>query len=322
MMASVVGGSQCSLSVLLRRGGGLRQVLVRGFSTHADKPKADCSKTKLADHQKEVMKRGLPRRSKIPNVSNVIVVASGKGGVGKSTTAVNLALALAEVDNCGVGLLDMDVFGPSIPRMMNLSAPPEIDQNDKMVPLSNYGIQCMSMGFLVEEKAAVVWRGPMVMSAVQRLLLHTAWGPDLKYLVLDMPPGTGDTQLSISQLIDVTGAIIVSTPQDIALLDARRGAEMFSKVHIPVLGLVENMSVFCCPKCGHQEHIFGQLGVQRMAEELDVDLLGEVPLNLSIREGADRGRPIVISECSSPQARSYFNIAAKVSQKVAHLKTK
>ncbi|KAG0711023.1 Iron-sulfur protein NUBPL [Chionoecetes opilio] len=234
------------------------------------------------------------------HVENIVVVASGKGGVGKSTTAVNLAVALGEVDHCAVGLLDMDVFGPSVPRMMNLSAAPELDQNQKMVPLSNYGIQCMSIGFLVEEKAAVVWRGPMVMSAVQRLLLNTAW-PPLKYLVLDMPPGTGDTQLSISQLIEVTGSIIVSTPQDIALLDARRGAEMFRKVHIPVLGLIENMNVFRCPNCGHEEHIFGRQGVHRMAEELGVEVLGEVPLSLCIREGADCGKPIVVSQPDSPQ---------------------
>ncbi|KAG0727065.1 Iron-sulfur protein NUBPL [Chionoecetes opilio] len=223
------------------------------------------AKSKLGEHQREVMKRGLPKRGRIPNVENIVVVASGKGGVGKSTTAVNLAVALGEVDHCAVGLLDMDVFGPSVPRMMNLSAAPELDQSVQSgVPIHPIN---MSIGFLVEEKAAVVWRGPMVMSAVQRLLLNTAW-PPLKYLVLDMPPGTGDTQLSISQLIEVTGSIIVSTPQDIALLDARRGAEMFRKVHIPVLGLIENMNVFRCPNCGHEEHIFGRQGVHRMAEEL------------------------------------------------------
>ncbi|XP_050723779.1 iron-sulfur protein NUBPL-like isoform X2 [Eriocheir sinensis] len=292
-----------------------------GFSTHADPLGTSGAKKRLSEHQKEVMKRGLPKRSKISNVDNVIVVASGKGGVGKSTTAVNLALALAEVDNCGVGLLDMDVFGPSIPRMMNLNASPEVDRNQKLLPLSNYGIQCMSMGFLVEEKVAVVWRGPMVMSAVQRLLLHTAWDP-LKYLVLDMPPGTGDTQLSISQLVEVAGAVIVSTPQDIALLDARRGAEMFRKVSIPVLGLVENMSVFCCPNCGHQEHIFGEEGVQKMAQELDVDILGEVPLNSSIRQGADCGKPVVVSQRNSPQAASYIEIAVKVSRNIANMGAK
>lgn len=290
------------------------------FSTHKDPFGIQSQKSKLADHQQKLMKRGLPKRSSIPNVENIIVVASGKGGVGKSTTAVNLAVAMSKVDGQGeVGLLDMDVFGPSIPRMMNLSASPELDKDDNMIPLTNYGIQCMSMGFLVEEKAAVVWRGPMVMSAVQRLLLRTAWG-HLKYLVLDLPPGTGDTQLSISQLVAVTGAVIVSTPQDIALLDARRGAEMFRKVQIPVLGLVENMSVFCCPKCGHQEHIFGKDGVHKMAKELGVDLLGDVPLNLEIRQGADKGQPITVSNPDSPQATSYRNIATKVIENISALK--
>ncbi|KAK3878648.1 hypothetical protein Pcinc_016727 [Petrolisthes cinctipes] len=291
----------------------------RHLSSHNDALGIHSSKQKLTDHQKELMRRGLPKRTQIPNVEYTIVVASGKGGVGKSTTAVNLALALAEMDDGGVGLLDMDVFGPSLPRMMNLSAKPHLDKNDKMLPLSNYGIQCMSMGFLVAENSAMVWRGPMVMSAVQQLLLRTAWSP-LKYLVMDMPPGTGDTHLSISQLIHVTGAVLVSTPQDIALLDARRGAEMFSKVNIPVLGLVENMSVFCCPKCGHQEHIFGREGVHRMAEELGVEVLGDVPLSLQVREGADSGRPVVVSSPSSPQATSYLNIAAKVIKKISALK--
>ncbi|XP_071515546.1 iron-sulfur cluster transfer protein NUBPL [Panulirus ornatus] len=293
---------------------------MRHFSGHKDPFGIQSQKGKLTDHQKELMKRGLPKRLDIPNVENIIVVASGKGGVGKSTTAVNLALALLEVDGKGgVGLLDMDVFGPSIPRMMNLSASPELDKNDNMIPLSNYGIKCMSIGFLVEEKAAIVWRGPMVMSAIQRLLLRTAWG-NLKYLVLDLPPGTGDTQLSISQLVTVTGAVIVSTPQDIALLDARRGAEMFHKVHTPVLGLVQNMSAFHCPACGHQEHIFGKDGVQEMAQEIGVDVLGDVPLNTQIRRGADTGQPIIISHPDSPQATSYRTIAARVVQNIAVVK--
>lgn len=281
----------------------------RNFSAHDSGQMVSQSQKKLAARQEELMKRGLPKRTKIPNVENIIVVASGKGGVGKSTTAVNLALALSEVESQNkVGLLDMDVFGPSIPRMMNLSGSPALTKNDYMIPLTNYNIKCMSMGFLVEEKAAIVWRGPMVMSAVQRLLLRTDWG-ELSHLVLDLPPGTGDTQLSISQLVEVTGAVIVSAPQDIALLDARRGAEMFRKVNIPVLGVVQNMSIFTCPKCGHQEHIFGQHGVQNLATELGIDLLGDVALDPTIRQCADEGQPVLVSYPKSTQAESYRSIA-------------
>lgn len=289
----------------------------RCYSTHTNPFGVQSQKNKLSDHQKELMKRGLPKRSGIPNVKNVIVVASGKGGVGKSTTAVNLAVALSEMESQNkVGLLDLDVFGPSIPRMMNLSGSPELDKNDDMIPLTNFGIKCMSMGFLVEEKAAIVWRGPMVMSAVQRLLLRTAWG-ELSYLVVDMPPGTGDTQLSITQLVVINGAVIVSTPQDIALLDARRGAEMFRKVQTPVLGIVQNMSIFTCPNCGHQEHIFGQDGVKTMAQELGVDVLGDVPLDLKIRQGADVGQPLLVSNPDSIQAESYRSIAKKIIENIS-----
>ncbi|MCL4136374.1 UNVERIFIED_CONTAM: hypothetical protein GTU68_056030 [Idotea baltica] len=254
------------------------------------------------------MAKSLPKKQKIPGVQNIVVVASGKGGVGKSTTSVNLALALANIDSSGsVGLLDLDVFGPSIPRMMNLNGKPEMDKDDNFLPLMNYGIKCMSMGFLVEEKDAIVWRGPMVMSAVQRLLLRTAWGR-LEYLVLDMPPGTGDTQLSISQLVQVDGAVIVSTPQDIALLDARRGVEMFEKVGIPVLGLVQNMSVYECPKCGHKEHIFGRDGGTKMAEEIGVDVLADVPLDLGIRVGSDEGCPVTVGSPQNPQMEVYMDM--------------
>ncbi|XP_073751159.1 iron-sulfur cluster transfer protein NUBPL isoform X5 [Callorhinus ursinus] len=221
------------------------------------------------------MSRGLPKQKPIEGVKQVIVVASGKGGVGKSTTAVNLALALAANDSSkAVGLLDVDVYGPSIPKMMNLKGNPELSQSNLMRPLLNYGIACMSMGFLVEETAPVVWRGLMVMSAIEKLLRQVDWG-QLDYLVVDMPPGTGDVQISVSQHIPISGAVIVSTPQDIALMDARKGAEMFRKVHVPVLGLVQNMSVFQCPKCKHRTHIFGADGARRLARTLDLDVLGQ-----------------------------------------------
>nr|XP_032628982.1 iron-sulfur protein NUBPL isoform X2 [Chelonoidis abingdonii] len=253
----------------------------------------------LKEKRAQIMSRGLPKQKPIEGVKQVLVFASGKGGVGKSTTAVNIALALAAHDSTkAVGLLDADVYGPSIPKMMNLKGNPELSPKNLMRPLKNYGIACMSMGFLVEETAPVVWRGLMVMSAIEKLLRQVDWG-QLDYLVIDMPPGTGDVQLSVSQNIPVTGAVIVSTPQDIALLDARKGAEMFRKVHVPVLGLVQNMSVFQCPKCKHETHIFGADGVRDLAKTLGLDVLGDIPLNVNIRETCDAGQPIVISQPQS-----------------------
>ncbi|XP_067390443.1 iron-sulfur cluster transfer protein NUBPL isoform X3 [Emydura macquarii macquarii] len=264
----------------LRRAG-----LRRGASRHlpawgsaAFSSRSPSSSTKdgfLKEKRAEIMSRGLPKQKPIEGVKQVLVFASGKGGVGKSSTAVNIALALAANDSTkAVGLLDADVYGPSIPKMMNLKGNPELSPKNLMRPLKNYGIACMSMGFLVEETAPVVWRGLMVMSAIEKLLRQVDWG-QLDYLVIDMPPGTGDVQLSVSQNIPVTGAVIVSTPQDIALLDARKGAEMFRKVHVPVLGLVQNMSVFQCPKCKHETHIFGADGVRDLAETLGLDVLGQ-----------------------------------------------
>ncbi|XP_030853692.1 iron-sulfur protein NUBPL isoform X1 [Strongylocentrotus purpuratus] len=269
------------------------------------------------ERRKRLMARNLPKREPIPGVKNTILVASGKGGVGKSTTAVNVALGIAAIEqNANVGILDADVFGPSIPRMMNLQGKePDIDKNNQLIPLRNFGISCMSMGFLVDEKSPVVWRGLMVMSAMQRLVKQVAWAP-LDYLVIDMPPGTGDTQLSISQLITIAGAVIVSTPQDIALLDARKGAEMFNKVDVPVLGIVQNMSVYQCPKCGHEAHIFGQDGVHGVAKEMGLDVLGDVPLHIDIRETSDRGKPIVVSSPQSPQALAYKSIAKEVLSRI------
>ncbi|XP_069320176.1 iron-sulfur cluster transfer protein NUBPL isoform X2 [Eulemur rufifrons] len=210
-----------------------------------------------------------------------------------------------------IGLLDVDVYGPSIPKMMNLKGNPELSQSNLMRPLLNYGIACMSMGFLIEETAPVVWRGLMVMSAIEKLLRQVDWG-QLDYLVVDMPPGTGDVQLSVSQNIPISGAVIVSTPQDIALMDAHKGAEMFRKVHVPVLGLVQNMSVFQCPKCKHKTHIFGADGARKLAQTLGLDVLGDIPLHLNIREASDTGQPIVFSQPESDEAKAYLRIAVEV----------
>uniref|UniRef100_A0A9L0RD78 Iron-sulfur cluster transfer protein NUBPL n=1 Tax=Equus caballus TaxID=9796 RepID=A0A9L0RD78_HORSE len=261
----------------------------------------------LKQRRTQIMSRGLPKQKPIEGVKQVIVVASGKGGVGKSTTAVNLALALGANDSSkAVGLLDVDVYGPSVPKMMNLKGNPELSEIVFLVYCYS-----MSMGFLVEETAPVVWRGLMVMSAIEKLLRQVDWG-QLDYLVVDMPPGTGDVQLSVSQNIPISGAVIVSTPQDIALMDAHKGAEMFRKVHVPVLGLVQNMSVFQCPKCRHKTHIFGADGARRLARTLDLDVLGDVPLHLNIREASDTGQPIVFSQPESDEAKAYLRIAAEV----------
>ncbi|XP_046577123.1 iron-sulfur protein NUBPL-like [Haliotis rubra] len=291
---------------------------IRLFSSH-DNPLGippSSSKKSQEELRREHMARGLPRKRQIDGVKHVIVVASGKGGVGKSTTAVNLALGLAANEPMkDIGLLDADVYGPSIPKLMNLHGEPELTTDNLMRPLVNYGIKCMSMGFLVEENAAIVWRGLMVMAAIERLTRQVSWTP-LDYLVIDMPPGTGDVQLSISQNIPVSGAVVVTTPQDIALQDARRGAEMFRKVNVPVLGLIQNMSVFVCPKCGHQEHIFGKDGAEGIAREMNLDIIGDIPLHRRIRELSDTGQPIVIAEPDSPQAETYRSIAKTVLERL------
>jgi ATP-binding protein involved in chromosome partitioning len=243
----------------------------------------------------------------LPGVKHIIAIASGKGGVGKSTTAVNLALAL-RANGLKVGLMDADVYGPSQPRMMGISGKPTSKDGKIMEPMQNYGIKVMSMGFLIEEETPMIWRGPMVMSAVTQMLRDVAWG-DLDVLVCDLPPGTGDTQLTMAQNVPLSGAVIVSTPQDIALLDAKKGLNMFRKVDVPVLGIIENMSYFACPHCGEVTEIFAHGGARREAEKFGVEFLGEIPLDLAIRETSDSGHPIVISQPDSAHAKAYRGIA-------------
>ena len=244
----------------------------------------------------------------LPGVKSVIAIASGKGGVGKSTTAVNLATAMA-AQNVRVGLLDCDIYGPSIPRMLNLSGQPELVGERTLRPMANYGIKCMSIGFLVAEDTAMIWRGPMVMQALEQMMRDVDWG-ELDVLLCDLPPGTGDAQLTMAQRVPLTGAVIVSTPQDIALLDVTRGINMFQQVNVPIFGVVENMSYYVCPECGHRAEIFHHGGARETARRLGVDFLGEIPLHLDIRTTSDSGRPIVVTQPDSPHAASYRRIAA------------
>jgi len=251
----------------------------------------------------------------MPNVRNIVAVASGKGGVGKSTVAVNLALALA-AEGARVGMLDADIYGPSQPTMLGISGRPESEDGKTMEPLENYGIQANSIGLLVDQDTPMVWRGPMVTSALQQLLTQTNW-KDLDYLVVDMPPGTGDIQLTLAQQVPVTGAVIVTTPQDIALLDAMKGLKMFEKVGVPILGIVENMAVHVCSQCGHAEHVFGTGGGQKMAQQYGVEVLGSLPLDIRIREQTDSGRPTVVAEPDGAIATLYKAIARRIAIKIA-----
>ena len=250
----------------------------------------------------------------VPGVKHIVAVASGKGGVGKSTTAVNLALGLASL-GLRVGLLDADIYGPSIPRMLGIRGRPQSPDGTKLLPLENHGIVCMSIGFLVPEDTPTIWRGPMVMSAITQMLRDVEWGV-LDVMVVDLPPGTGDAQLTMSQNVPLSGAVIVSTPQDIALLDARKGLNMFRKVDVPVFGIVENMSYFVCPHCGERSEIFSHGGARAEAEKLGTDFLGEVPLHIAIRETSDAGTPITVSAPEGEHAKIYKEIAARVWQKI------
>jgi len=264
---------------------------------------------KIASH---AVQRGVKL---IPNVKNIVAIASGKGGVGKSTTAVNLALALA-AEGASVGVLDADIYGPSQPMMLGILGRPESVDGKTIEPMERHGVQAMSIGFLIEVDTPMVWRGPMVTQALEQLLTETRWR-EIDYLVVDMPPGTGDIQLTLAQKVPVTGAVIVTTPQDIALIDARKGFKMFEKVGIPILGVVENMSLHICPSCGHESHIFGSGGGAQMCKDFGVDLLGSLPLDIAIREQADSGMPTVVSDPDGRVAQIYKQIARRIAIKIA-----
>jgi len=283
---------------------------------HVGRTREGWKDEQLKKRQEALMKRGLPKRKVIEGVGNVVVVASGKGGVGKSTTAVNLALALAAAPSRPkVGLLDADIFGPSLPVMLGVDEQPLLDERDKMVPLQSLGLSCMSMGLLVDPKAAVVWRGPMVMGALDKLVHGTAWeGTDV--LVVDTPPGTGDIHLSLAQTVDLAGSVIISTPQKVALADARKGIDMYRKMEVPVLGLVQNMASFLCPSCGAQTHVFGCEGASKLATEEGIPLLGSIPLDPALMAGSDSGQPLVISNPESVVSQMYTEIAQKLLQQL------
>lgn len=266
--------------------------------------------------RQEIVSHAVQRGVKLmPGVKNVIAVASGKGGVGKSTTAVNLALALA-AEGARVGILDADIYGPSLPTMLGIHGRPVTPDNQSMDPLVGHGVQANSIGFLIEDDNPMIWRGPMATSALEQLLRQTNWR-DLDYLIVDMPPGTGDIQLTLAQKVPVTGAVIVTTPQDIALLDAKKGLKMFEKVGVPILGLVENMSIHVCSNCGHEEHVFGEGGAARMAQEYGVKVLGSLPLDMAIRQQADGGVPTVVADPDGKVAERYRSIARNVAVAVA-----
>jgi ATP-binding protein involved in chromosome partitioning len=288
----------------------LRQALVKRISEVPGVAECEVEAgVKIASH---VVQQGVET---IANVKNIIAVASGKGGVGKSTVSVNLALALS-AEGATVGILDADIYGPSQPRMLGCRGQPDSSDGKSLEPMISYHIQSMSIGYLVDEETPMIWRGPMVTQALEQLLKDTNWR-DVDYLIVDLPPGTGDTQLTLAQKIPVSGAVIVTTPQDIALLDARKGLKMFEKVQVPVLGIVENMSIHVCPQCGHEEHIFGEGGGTRMAEQHDVDFLGALPLDGGIRADTDEGKPTVVKEPDGAVARQFREVARRVAAKLS-----
>ncbi|MCP3972354.1 MAG: iron-sulfur cluster carrier protein ApbC [Rhodobacteraceae bacterium] len=292
---------------------GVENLLVVMTAEKAPDPVAQPPKLKN-DRPAEATGRDMrPHSAPIPGVKNVIAVASGKGGVGKSTTAVNLALGLRAL-GLKVGLLDADIYGPSMPRLLDITERPEIE-DDRVVPIDKYGLRNMSMGFLMEEENPVIWRGPMVVSALMQMTREVAWG-ELDVLVLDMPPGTGDAQLTMAQQVPLAGAVIVSTPQDLALIDARKGLNMFKNVDVPILGIIENMSTFICPHCGKGSDIFGHGGAEQDARRLGVPFLGAVPLHMDIREHSDTGTPVVISQAQGPHAKIYRDISLKIATRL------
>jgi ATP-binding protein involved in chromosome partitioning len=310
-----VGGDRVSLDVVL--GYPARGVIeaVRAQVTERLKRLPGVASVS-ANVQWKIVSHSVQRGVKlIPGIKNIIAVASGKGGVGKSTTAANLALALA-AEGATVGMLDADIYGPSQPLMLGITGRPTSRDGRTMEPMEGHGLQAMSVGFMIEADTPMVWRGPMVTQALEQLLTETKWR-DLDYLVVDLPPGTGDIQLTLAQKVPVTGAVIVTTPQDIALIDARKGLKMFEKVGIPILGIVENMAVHICSNCGHAEHIFGDGGGRKMSKDFDVELLGSLPLDIRIREQADSGKPTVVSDPEGPVAMIYREIARKVAARIA-----
>jgi ATP-binding protein involved in chromosome partitioning len=315
--------------IALHRNNTYRSVLNRGFFWSKSKqPETVMEEKKISDsqqkqsslaqqQQQQHRKHQITDKIMMPNIKHVIAVSSAKGGVGKSTVSSNIALALAHAHNKVVGLFDADVFGPSLHKMMGINIrEKQVDpQTNMLIPASNYGVRVMSMGIIVPEDSAAIWRGPMVMGALNQLLTQTDW-KELDYLVIDLPPGTGDVQLTLSQRLNISGAVIVSTPQDIALIDARRGINMFRKVEVPVLGIIENMSYHICSNCGHREHIFGHGGAEKCATEMNIPFLGQIPLHVNIREKSDIGAPIVVSLPKSEHSKKFCEIAGKIVQAV------